>query len=70
MTPENFCYWLHGYFEIERARQNGSPFGVQPVSITPIQSLVIEEHLNLVFHKVTADDFKPFIINNQAFASC
>lgn len=57
MTPENFCYWLQGFFEINR-KNTLTPF----INITPSQSLEIENHLKLVFHKVTpTNDFKPFI---------
>lgn len=41
MTPQDFCYWLHGFAEL-----NGS----QP---TPEQWQSIREHLALVFNKVT-----------------
>ena len=43
MTPENFCYWLQGYFEISRnetlSKENVSQ---------------IKEHLELVFKKETS----------------
>jgi len=42
MTPENFCYWLQGLFEI------GNPEG-----LSKEQLAVIREHLQLVFKKVT-----------------
>lgn len=42
MTPENFCYWLQGYFELN---------GNHPISLA--QSVIINEHLNLVFKKNT-----------------
>lgn len=43
MTPDNFCYWLQGVFE----GQSG---------LTNTQKLnMIEEHLKLVFTKVTPD---------------
>jgi hypothetical protein len=46
MTPENFCYWLQGYFEISRATG-------QPLVVTDKEIKVIEEHLQLVFKKET-----------------
>lgn len=42
MTPENFCYWLRGHFELNEG---------QPLSAE--QSKMIAEHLKLVFKKVT-----------------
>ena len=43
MTPENFCFWLNGYVELD---------GRLP---TLEQWRSIKEHLNLVFDKVTPD---------------
>ena len=45
MTPENFCYWLQGFFEIVR---NGNP-STEKITITDSQSKMIEEHLQMVF---------------------
>jgi hypothetical protein len=42
MTPENFCYWLQGFAELN---------GTAP---TPQQWESIKEHLALVFNKVTS----------------
>lgn len=44
MTPEQFCYWLQGYFELQ---PSGSG------SISAAQARVIKEHLQLTFEKVT-----------------
>lgn len=45
MTPENFCYWLQGYFELT---------GITGLNgITPVQVNIIIDHLNLVFNKQT-----------------
>lgn len=44
MTPENFVYWLQGFFEI-----NGTG------AITSSQAHVISDNLKLVLNKVTAD---------------
>lgn len=41
MSPENFCFWLQGYFEL--GGENLSPQQVQ----------IIKDHLALVFNKVT-----------------
>lgn len=41
MTPEQFCYWLQGFSEID---------GYPP---TPDQWLVIKDHLAHVFEKKT-----------------
>jgi len=40
MTPENFCYWLQGFFELN---QNGT--------VTEEQYKKILKHLELVFTK-------------------
>lgn len=55
MTPDQFCYWLQGYFEI-----SGS------TKLNKEQVDVIKEHLSLVFNKVTTkkiqlNDFKDYI---------
>ena len=42
MTPENFCYWLQGFFEISGTTE-----------LTKEQVAMIEEHLQLVFNKQT-----------------
>lgn len=49
MTPENFCYWLKGIFEIQEAGINES----QEVQrkLTEAQVRMISQHLNYVFHK-------------------
>ena len=43
MTPEQFCYWLQGYFEISGGG-----------NITAKRRAVIEEHLQLVLNKQTS----------------
>lgn len=45
MTPEQFCYWLRGFSEL-------NPEGATP---SPEQWRVIENHLTLVFKKETPD---------------
>lgn len=47
MTPENFCYWLQGYFEICRADSN--------LDLSESKVKIIREHLELVFKKVTSN---------------
>lgn len=44
MTPEQFCYWLQGLFEL---RENSDA----PLSAR--QTQVVQDHLQLVFQKVT-----------------
>lgn len=53
MTPDNFCYWLQGYIEIQRATG-------QPIVITDREVRVIEEHLNLIFNKKVTYPIKAF----------
>lgn len=42
MTPENFTFWLNGFFEL-----------TPPGPLTAEQAQVIKNHLQLVFNKVT-----------------
>ncbi len=42
MTPENFCYWLQGYFEI-----------AQPQTLSSEHIQQIKDHLTQVFNKQT-----------------
>jgi hypothetical protein len=42
MTPENFCYWLQGFMEIQ-----------EPTTIGADKVQVIKDHLQLVFKKET-----------------
>jgi len=44
MTPENFCYWLQGYFEL-----------VKTTELTPEQVQEIKKHLFLAFDHVIDD---------------
>lgn len=44
MTPEIFCYWLQGLFELTDIQ-----------TLDARQVALIREHLNLVFGKVTHD---------------
>lgn len=45
MSPENFTYWLQGYFEIAQTE------GWQ--GLTEKQARIIKDHLKLVFEKRT-----------------
>lgn len=42
MTPEQFAYWLQGFFELSGTDQ-----------LTAAQVKMVREHLATVFHKVT-----------------
>ncbi len=48
MTPENFCYWLQGFFEI----RDGGVIA-NNTSLTDKQVMEIRNHLRLVFRKET-----------------
>jgi hypothetical protein len=43
MTPENFCYWLRGFFELSEAG------GGKVEDLTRGESEMIKKHLDLVF---------------------
>ncbi len=42
MTSREFCYWLQGYFEIDKVRN-------KPSYLDSDQVQMIQKHLNLVF---------------------
>ncbi len=44
MSPENFTYWLKGFFEISGATY-----------LSEAQTQIVKDHLDLVFDKVTPD---------------
>lgn len=46
MTPEQFCYWIQGFFEIEGG-------AIEHHALTFEQVRTIRDHLKEVFHKVT-----------------
>lgn len=48
MEPIEFCRWLQGYFEIREAS------GKDKEQLSQAQINLIEEHLRLVFNKVTS----------------
>ncbi len=43
MTPRDFVYWLQGFFELEGAQE-----------LTPVQVMMIKEHIALVLKKETS----------------
>lgn len=67
MTPQEFCYWLQGFFELSES--NG---------MSPKQVEIVKEHLRLVFTKVTGnvpvakplDPFEPICSDVQQHVSC
>lgn len=44
MTPENFAFWLQGFFEL-----------TDTDDLTPAQVMMVKDHLKMVFTKVTPD---------------
>jgi hypothetical protein len=44
MTAQEFCYWLQGYIEVQRAGDDGLPAG-----LNSRQMGVISKHLDMVF---------------------
>lgn len=48
MSPENFCYWLNGWIELNKTIDHRG-------GATADTLRVIEDHLNLVFKKETPD---------------
>ncbi len=51
MTPENFCYWLRGYFELNELSTTHNC--LEQLSLQQVN--VIKDHLNLVFKKETPE---------------
>lgn len=47
MTPENFAYWMKGFFELTPSNK-----------LTEEQVQSIREHLDLVFNKITPTEVK------------
>lgn len=55
MTPEQFCYWLQGFFELSC-----------PIDgLSPTQIAMIRDHLDLVFTKVTPDRSKKQVLLSE-----
>lgn len=46
MNELNFCYWLQGFFELKKTIDHREGFSPETVK-------VIEDHLQLVFKKIT-----------------
>lgn len=61
MTPENFCYWLQGYFEISETERTG------PATLASLQVEEIKNHLSLVLDKKTSYrvSANPFTFTNE-----
>ena len=49
MTPENFCYWLQGFLELRKNTNSAHD------AMTLEQVEIVQEHLRLVFTKVTGN---------------
>ena len=58
MSPENFCYWLKGYFEIAEAGDNdGKARPIEELSRHEVR--MIKQHLDYVFRpKIFIDETK------------
>lgn len=50
MTPQEFTYWLQGALEVNPDMLKDG--------MTPEQVQTVQDHLNLVFNKVTPDRFR------------
>lgn len=47
MTPTEFCYWLQGFFELQKVAETSPQYN--NTKINNQQAVLIEKHLNLVF---------------------
>jgi len=56
MTPEQFTYWLQGFFELSETTQ-----------FSPKQVQMVKDHLNLVFVKKTPVPTNPEVNINKAY---
>jgi hypothetical protein len=56
MTPENFCYWLQGWIELNKTSNKNAKASKETLEM-------IENHLKLVFSNVT--EFKPIPVSNN-----
>lgn len=52
MNEKDFCYWLHGFFELQEAGGKGS-------DLTLAQVDLIKQHLDLVFTQVVKTKDEP-----------
>ena len=52
MKPDQFCYWMQGFFEISEVQN-------EEITLTPEQVKMIRAHLNLVFfHAIDPETLK------------
>lgn len=63
MSPENFIYWLQGFFELTYSK-----------SLDAIQTQVVKDHLKLVLKKETPErvepeNNKPILLPTQSISS-
>lgn len=61
MTPENFCYWLQGYFELNAGKNENN---IEKYDLSRSQISMIQEHLKLVFNKVTPNQPVGILLND------
>lgn len=47
MTPEQFCYWLNGYFDLNQGGKRHSDLTIEQVKC-------IKDHLALVFQQIVS----------------
>ena len=52
MQPNEFCYWLQGFFELSGAN----------IALNDSQIALVKEHLQLVFHKETLKETTNVVI--------
>ena len=52
MKPNEFCYWLQGFFELSSGN----------IALNDSQIAVVKEHLQLVFHKETLKETTNVVI--------
>lgn len=57
MTPENFCYWLKGIFEIQEAGLDKNE--KRSIKLTDAQLAIINEHLGYVFQSKAVVNHPP-----------
>lgn len=60
MTTRDFCYWLHGYFELEETVSNKP----ENMVLKDKQVQIIKNHLNLVFKTMDLMDNKPISVGS------
>jgi hypothetical protein len=55
MTPQEFCYWLHGYFELGEFVRPKDGSTTLSVPFTPEQVLYMRKHLRLAVESMSKD---------------